>query len=56
MLHGNSAIKNVSVRNRDIRREELRNSYVNRVDTARQEVEALQDEVDDGATDSATRE
>lgn len=36
------------------RREELRNSYVARVDNARQEVERLQDEIEAGATDSAT--
>lgn len=48
-------------RNRDreaeeqsVRREELRNSYVERVDNARQEVEQLQDLIESGNTDSAT--
>lgn len=36
------------------RREELRNSYVARVDRARQEVERLQEDIEAGATDSAT--
>ena len=36
------------------RREELRNSYVARVDRARQEVERLQEDIEAGATDRAT--